>query len=331
MSDVMTSQRALEISERTRESLKQGHNVVPVQTPQAVFPDDRVELSAAAKSIAAGEATSASPERRDPDLQHQIVQAADKSLDEMNSQLDRLMGIYGVNSAQKNQGGQKITEALRNEVRRLAGTVSPPALDVQIKQELNLIVRKMEITVSVTGQDDVENNVTVDFGSVDLQYNYKDELGELLVPQGTQGTDSSGVMSDLGQAQNGLFFLESLSGTGGTPFSGTGESPVRANENTPNNDAGVSALDRFSGRLADPTAAPNPTQADQAPAAASRPDINQDGNRNANDSNALVIVRSTPSQQQQLSQGLSVFVADIAVPIAIRGSEATPSRTNQIR
>ncbi len=40
MSDVMTSQRAQEISERTRIGLQKVHSAAPLEAPQAVFPND---------------------------------------------------------------------------------------------------------------------------------------------------------------------------------------------------------------------------------------------------------------------------------------------------
>ncbi len=258
---------------------------------------------------------------RQQEFRQQVLEGASKAVGEMNTQLDRLMNVYGVSSAQTTRAGRKVTEALRNEVLRLAGTVMPPALDVQVQQELNLVAREIEIKLEITGQDEVDNNIKVDIRKVELEYDFKDEMNNLLVPEGTMGTDTDGVLTDIGRQQSGLFFLNAdQSPLGGDPRSGLG-----APQNTENTASGsLNAFDRFT---APQSTATTPSASDTAPAAqAARPDFNQDGNRDAADSGALVVVRQTPAQEQQASYGASILVADISVPIQVRGSEATPSR-----
>jgi hypothetical protein len=306
MSDVTTSLRAQEIAERTQARQMQVHAGVAAQTAQAVFPDDQVKLSSAAQErLAEDSGAAGDPAER---FRAAVAGSADDALSKVTSQLNHLMTVYGVTGSQTNLSGNKVVDALRNEVRRLAGVVDPPAIDTQVRQELNLIVRQMEVKVAL--KDELEapnpNPVSVEFGLATLEYSGADTtVGSLLEEPGSMGSDAAGNAVDLSTVNNGLFFTASGAGAAA--------------------DGGAAALDRFSGRLS-----PSGLATDaQGTKTSSLPDLNQDGARNDSDRGAVVVVRGSPRQDRQAETGVAQFVADLAVPIAVRASEAMPSRVQR--
>ncbi|WP_337997827.1 hypothetical protein [Oleispirillum naphthae] len=289
MSDVTTTLRTQEISERMQAKQAQAHAGAATQTPQAAFPGDQVDLSAEAQQLIAGNATQT--DDATTRSQQSVLSSANAALSEVSMRLNRLMAVYGVNSSQTNVAGGKVIEAIRNEVQRVAATVEPPTIDAQVRQELNLIIRQIAVQMSLPDDPAEPPEVSVDIGSAEFAYAPADEpTGSLLVAPGTQGTDESGAPADLSQAGRGTYFT-------------TGDA------------ASASALDRFAAR---------PAQTDAQTAA--RPDLNQDGARNEADNGAVLLVRDSPRQERQAEAGLAQFVADLAVPIATRGSEAVPNR-----
>ncbi|MGE4526781.1 MAG: hypothetical protein AB7D00_00310 [Rhodospirillaceae bacterium] len=294
MSDVTTTLRTQEVSERMQAKLAQAHAGAAAQTPQAVFPGDQVELSAEAQQMIAGNA--AQTNDATTSLRQSVLSGANNALSEVSVRLNRLMAVYGVNNSQTNAAGGKVIEAIRNEVQRVAATVEPPTIDTQVRQELNLIIRQIAVQMSLPDNPAEAPEVSVDIGSAEFAYAPADEpTGGLLAAPGAQGTDESGAPADISQAGRGTYFTSAES-------------------------AGASALDRFAAR---------PSQTD--PQTAARPDINQDGARNEADNGAVLVVHDSPRQERQAETGLAQFVADLAVPIAVRGSEAVPSRPAQRR
>lgn len=298
MSDISSTVRTQEAQERIRAQYAQAA-ALGVQSPQAVFPEDRVELSSDAKRLVPSEATSDSTAR----FRQSVLGAGDDALSQMTTRLNRLMSVYGVNSTQTNVSGQKVVETLRNELKRLVGTVEPPALDSQVRQELNFIVRQMEIKQEIedtlTGKSEASGEITVEIGSASLAWAPSGQSGSLLAEPGTLVSDSSGRTVDLSQASNGVFFAGSGSSSNAQPT--------------------ASALDRNAGRLAQP--------AGSQPQRSALPDLNQDGARNEADTSVSVVVaRDTGSQNRQAMTGLAQFVADLAVPIAVRAATPTASR-----
>lgn len=304
MSDVTTSLRAQEITERTQARLMQAHAGVAAQTAQAVFPDDQVKLSSAAQERLAGESGAAG----DPTARFRaaVTGSANDALSEVTSQLNRLMTVYGVTNSQTNLSGNKVVDVLRNEMRRLAGVVDPPSVDTQVRQELNLIVRQMEVKMELKEDLETPNPVSVEIGLATLEYGGADAaVGSLLEEPGSMGSDAAGNAVDLSTVNNGLFFTASGAGTTA--------------------DGGAAALDRFSGRLS-PSGLPTDAQGTKTSAL---PDLNQDGARNDSDRGAVMVVRGSPRQDRQAETGVAQFVADLAVPIAVRASEAMPSRVQR--
>lgn len=299
MSDVSSTLRTQEVKERIQAQYAQAA-ALGVQSPKAIFPEDRIELSDAAKRIVPGEATSDSQAR----FRQNVLSAGDDALSRMTTRLNQLMSVYGVNSSQTNLSGQKVVDTLRNELKRLVGTVEPPTIDTQVRQELNFIVRQMEIKKEI--EDALETpgsgTVSVEIGSASLEWGIAGQTGSLLAQSGTLVTDAEGRTVDLSRANNGVFFANPQSG---------GASPSAAPTAT--------ALDINAGRLAQPATA--------QPQRAALPDLNQDGSRNEADTSVSVVVaRDSGTQARQASTGLAGFVADLAVPIAVRAAEATPSR-----
>jgi hypothetical protein len=300
MSDVTTSLRAQEISERTQGRAAQAYAGVAVQAPQTVFPDDKVQLSSAAQQRIAEESGAAVADTT-AGYQAAAGSAADDALSEMTTRLNRLMSVYGVTSSQTTLFGSKVVDVLRNEVKRLAGTVEPPTIETQVRQELNFIVRQMEVKMDLNQDHDSPNAVSVDLGLATLEYaDASEPVGSLLAEPGSTGADAAGNPVNLSTVNSGLFFTET------------------GNESA----SGGSAFDRFSGRLS--TAAMQ--TAEEENKAAVLPDINQDGARNDSDRGAVMVVRGAPKQDRQAETGIAQFVADLAVPIPVRASEATPSR-----
>ena len=168
MSDVTTSLRAQEITERTQARVLQAHAGAAAKTPQAVFPGDNVVLSDAAQELMAGAAleTGDSLSR----FQQAVASSADDAISEVTTRLNRLMSVYGLNNTQTNISDHKVIEVLRNEVRRLAGTVEPPTINTQVRQELNFIVRQMEVKMAIKEDVESPDDVSVDFGSTSLEY-----------------------------------------------------------------------------------------------------------------------------------------------------------------
>ncbi|MBN2752511.1 MAG: hypothetical protein JXQ84_07350 [Rhodospirillaceae bacterium] len=303
MSDVTTSLRAQEINERTQSKVLQAHAGAAVQAAQAIFPGDQVDLSPAAKEAIAGgasETTDSTAHFRDA-----VRSGANQALSEVTARLNRLMSVYGVTANQTNIAGNRVVDAIRNEVRRVIGTIDPPLVEMQVRQELNFIVHQMEVKVDLAEDLNTDPTVSVEIGSATMEYTPEGPTGGLLVTPGTLGVDESGNTVDLSQAKHGLF------------FSATGSS-------LDTNGSGISALDRYSGRLAAATGN------GQSSTAAALPDINQDGARNEADRNgAVLIVQGGPTQNRQAETGLAQFIADLAVPIAVRASEAVPSRLSR--
>lgn len=306
MSDVVTTQRAVDLAERTQAKLLQARHESGVISAQAIFPNDRVDLSPSAQKVVSGDETQSAnlAAGSTPAFRDAVVSGAASGIAAITQQLDHLMTLYGVGSDLTNIAGQKVSQALRAEVKSIAGTVEPPAIDMQVRQALNLVVKELTVTLPDPGED--ANGVTVDYAKVDFQYSFKDAAGSLLTPAGATGTDENGNAVDLSQAGQGVFFA---------PFGSSSQSA---------SDSQVSAFDRFTSRSSDtPRADP---QADAA--AATRPDVNQDGARNDADRGALVVVQGNSPRTRQAETGVAQFIADVAVPIALRSSEATPSRSN---
>jgi len=254
-----------------------------------VFPGDQVQLSAEAQQLLAGDA--AQTNDATASLHQSVLSGTSNALSEVSVRLNRLMAVYGVNNSQTNAAGGKVIDAIRTEVQRVAASVQPPTVDTQVRQELNLIIRQMAVQMELSDDPASPPEVSVDIGSAEFAYAPADEpTGSLLAAPGTQGTDESGTPADVSQTGRGTFF--------------TGVSA-----------AGTSALDRFAAR---------PAQTDAQTAA--RPDLNQDGSRNEGDNGAVLLVHDSPRQERQAETGLAQFVADLAVPIAVRGSEAVPNR-----
>lgn len=286
MSDISSTLRTQEVSERIHAQYARNQGVA-VQAPQAVFPEDRVELSSTAQRVVEGGATGDRASFR-----QDVLAEGDGALSRMTARLNRLMSVYGVTSAQETIGGHRVVDVLQNELKRLVGTVEPPAIDNQVKQELNFIVRQMEIRQDFfDGLDDsgTAASMMIDIGDASLEWGPAGQSGALLAPPATPGTDAAGNAVDLSQVGDGVYHVSASSG-------------------------GASAFDRNAGRLA----------ADAAPARA-RPDLNQDGARNEADA-AVGVVIVHDDQSRQAATGIAQFVADLAVPIAVRGAEATPSR-----
>ncbi len=304
MSDVTTSLRAQEVSERAQARLTQAYAGTAVQTSQAVFPDDKVQLSSEAQQRIAEESGSTNADTA-PGFQAAVRSSANDAMSEVTARLNRLMTVYGVTNSQTTISGSKVVDVLRNEIKRLVGTVEPPTIDTQVRQELNFIVRQMEVKMEMKKETESPDDVSVEIGLASLEYgNAANPVGALLSEPGNMGSDASGNTVDLSTVNNGLFFTQ-----GGDDAFGGG-----------------SALDRFSGRLTSPTA-----QADAASekAAAALPDVNQDGARNQSDRGAVMVVRGSPKQDRIAETGIAQFVADLAVPISVRASEATPSRVQR--
>jgi hypothetical protein len=317
MSDISSTVRTQEIQDRVRAQYAHA-SALGVQSPQAVFPEDRVELSSNAKQLVPSEATSDSTAR----FRQNVLAEGDDALKRMTTRLDRLMSVYGVNSTQTNISGQKVVETLRNELKRIVGTVKPPTIDTQVRQELNFIVKQMEIKKETQdiangtddsnafgnsdanakpGSDAADAEVSVTLGSVSLEWGPAGQSGSLLAEPGTLVSDSSGRTVDLSQASNGVFYADARSQTSAST------------------DPTASALDQNAGRLAQPAA--------QQPQRSALPDLNQDGARNEADTSVSVVVaRDTGSQSRQAAAGLAQFVADLAVPIAVRDASPTASR-----
>lgn len=315
MSDISSTVRTQEIQDRVRAQYAHAA-ALGVQAPQAVFPEDRVELSNSAKQLVPSEATSDSTAR----FRQNVLAEGDDALKRMTTRLDRLMSVYGVNSTQTNISGQKVVETLRNELKRIVGTVKPPTIDTQVRQELNFIVKQMEIKKEIqdiaTGaaEDDAAANpdansgkpasdteeISVSVGSVSLEWGPAGQSGSLLADPGTLVTDVSGRTVDLSQASNGVFF-------------------AARDDASASAQPTASALDRNAGRLAQPAA--------QQPQRAALADLNQDGARNEADTSVSVVVaRDSGNQARQASAGLAQFVADLAVPIAVRDATPTANR-----
>ncbi len=315
MSDISSTVRTQEIQERVRAQYAHAA-ALSVQSPHAVFPEDRVELSNSAKQLVPSEATSDSTAR----FRQNVLAEGDDALKRMTTRLDRLMSVYGVNSTQTNISGQKVVETLRNELKRIVGTVKPPTIDTQVRQELNFIVKQMEIKketqeiVNGTADSDTSgypdansgkpgadtDEISITIGSAALEWGPAGQSGSLLADPGTLVTNAAGRTVDLSQASNGVFFA-------GASFSSASAEPT------------ASALDRNAGRLAQPAA--------QQPQRAALADLNQDGARNEADTSVSVVVaRDSGSQSRQAAAGLAQFIADLAVPIAVRDASTTASR-----
>lgn len=302
MSDITSTARTQEIQERVHAQYAQA-SALGVQAPQAVFPEDRVELSTDAKRLVPSEKTSDSMAR----FRQNVLGEGDDALSRMTTRLNRLMSVYGVTNAQTNLSGQKVVDTLRNELKRLVGTVEPPTVDTQVRQELNFIVKQMEIKQeiedAVTGEDEgnASGGISVEIGSASLEWGPPGQSGSLLAEPGTLVADSMGRLVDLSQARNGVYF-----GSADSQYS-------------PSAEPTGSALDRNAGRLAQPAA--------QQPQRAQLPDLNQDGSRNEADTSVSVVVaRETGAQSRQAATGLAQFVADLAVPISVRDASPTASR-----
>lgn len=296
MSDITSTLRTQEVAERVHAQYARTQGLA-VQTPQAVFPEDRVELSSNAQRVVMGDSAQAG-------FRQDVLAEGDESLNRMTARLNRLMSVYGVTSDQTTVSGHRIIDVLQNELRRLVGTVEPPTLDTQVKQELNFIARQMEIREDFfDGLDDSGtaaseapspgdagggSSLTISFGETSLEWGPAGQSGALLAPPATPGTDESGNTVDISRVGGGVYHLSPSAVT-------------------------ASALDRNAGRFLDQGSA------------GARPDLNQDGARNEADASAaLVIVHDDASRQA--ATGVAMFVADLAVPIAVRGAEATPSR-----
>ena len=302
MSDISSTARTQETQERLRAQYAQA-SALGVQAPQAVFPEDRVELSNDAKRLVPSEKTSDSTAR----FRQNVLGDGDDALSRMTTRLNRLMSVYGVNSTQTTLSGQKVVETLRNELKRLVGTVEPPTVDTQVRQELNFIVKQMEIKQEIedaaTGEDDPSKSggISVEIGSAALEWGPPGQSGSLLAEPGTLVSDSSGRTVDLSQARDGVFYADAQS------------------RPSPSVEPTASALDRNAGRLAQP--------ASQQPQRAPVLDLNQDGARNEADTSVSVVVaREAGSQSRQAAAGLAQFVADLAVPISVRDATPTASR-----
>lgn len=291
MSDITSTLRTQEIAERVHAQYARTQGI-SVQTPQAVFPEDRVELSSDAQKLVAGETTSDTQ----ASFRQSVLAEGDDALSRMTVRLNRLMSVYGVNSSQTTISGHKVVDVLQNELKRLVGTVEPPTIDNQVKQELNFIVRQMEIKADfLDGLDDdgTAASVSVEIGDASLEWGDPGQSGALLAAPGTLGVTEDGRSVDLSQVGNGVYHLD----------------PTVSPD-------GSSSFDRNAGRLSS-----------DAGAAGSRPDLNHDGARNeADGAVGVVIVNDAESQNRQAATGLAQFVADLAVPIAVRAAEATPSR-----
>lgn len=303
MSDISSTVRTQETQERVRAQYAHAA-ALGVQSPQAVFPEDRVELSSDAKRLVPSEATSNST----ASFRQSVLGEGDDALSRMTTRLNRLMSVYGVTSAQTTVSGQKVVDTLRNELKRLVGTVEPPAVDTQVRQELNFIVKQMEIKKEIedalSGEDDAAQaaaGITVEIGSASLEWGPAGQSGSLLAEPGTLVSDSSGRTVDLSQASNGVFYADARS------------------QPSPSAAPTASSLDRNAGRLTQPAA--------QQPQRAAVADLNQDGARNEADTSVSVVVaRDGGSQSRQAATGLAQLVADIAVPIAVRDASPTASR-----
>lgn len=282
MSDISSTLRTQEAQERIHGQYARTQGLA-VQTVQAVFPEDRVELSPSAQRVVSGASA---------DFRRDVLSQGNDTLARMEVRLNRLMSVYGVTSEQTTVSGHRIVDVLKNELRRLVGTVEPPTLDTQVKQELNFIARQMEIRQDFfDGLDDqgTAASVSVTIGDASLEWGPPGQSGALLAPPGTFATDESGATVDVSQAGSGVFRLSA------DPASG------------------LSAFDRNAGRLSPQGTAP------------ARPDLNQDGARNEADA-AVGVVLLRDDANRQAAAGIAQFVADLAVPIAVRGGEATPSR-----
>lgn len=299
MSDITSTLRTQEVAERVNAQYARTQGIA-VQAPQAVFPDDRVELSSNAQRVVEGAA-----DVNRANFRQEVMAEGSDALNRLTARLNRLLSVYGVTSEQTTVSGHRVVDVLRNELQRLVGTVEPPTIDNQVKQELNFIARQMEIRQdffdglddSGTAASDMNasadtgsggSSLSISFGETSLEWGAAGQSGALLAPPATPGTDESGNTVDISQVGGGVYHLSPSAAT-------------------------ASAFDRNAGRFSDQ----NPAQ--------TRPDLNQDGARNEADAAAaLVVVHDDASRQA--ATGVAMFVADLAVPIAVRGAEATPSR-----
>lgn len=287
MSDISSTLRTQEVSERVHAQYARAQGIA-VQSPQAVFPEDRVELSSQARTVVADTSGSQSSFRQD------VLGEGNDAISRMSVRLNRLMAVYGVTD-QTTVSGHRVADVLLNELKRLVGTVEPPTIDTQVKQELNFIVRQMEIRQDFfDGLDDqgTAASVSIELGDASLEWGPPGQSGALLAPPATPGTDAAGNTVDVSRVGGGVYHI----------------APPESSE------GGSSAFDRNAGRLA----------AD-ATTARARPDLNQDGARNEADA-AVGVVLIHDDQSRQAATGIAQFVADLAVPIAVRGAEAMPSR-----